>query len=325
MTDPAVRQSALDSPSQPPVEVVCFGMVTPAVVIAVEEMPSYNTGVLAKQVQEFISDDAAIVACLLRGWGVRTGLIGTALGRDPSGRKVARQLRELGVVGKVRLLRRITTPFEVNISDAQGARTYFWQRDAAVLDTLKTADLSLLPGAQALYVDWYDGDHILRPMEEARRLGIPVFLNLEHGHLQEGPLSSYVPLATICQAVTDEAQQGGQPQHVAERLLSGGAEIALVTLANEGCLAVSKRDRVRVEAPMAPMVPVVDGCGAGATFSAGFLYGYLSGWSLEEAVRFAVAAASLKCTVLGPQAFPLEEVRSWAGKLRVERDRRAQG
>ena len=52
-------------------------------------------------------------------------------------------------------------------------------------------------------------------------------------------------------------------------------------------------------------MPVGDGCGAGATFSAGFLYGVLQGWGLEEGARFAVAAASLSCTVVGPRAFPL--------------------
>ena len=40
-------------------EVVCFGMITPAVVLAVESLPEQYTGALVK---EFISDDAAIVA-----------------------------------------------------------------------------------------------------------------------------------------------------------------------------------------------------------------------------------------------------------------------
>ena len=31
-----------------------------------------------------------------------------------------------------------------------------------MLETLDTADLSLLDGARILYVDWYDGDHIVR-------------------------------------------------------------------------------------------------------------------------------------------------------------------
>ena len=69
-------------------EAVCFGMITPAVVMVVDEFPKHNTGALAKAVCEFISDAATIVATLLRGWDVRSGLIGTVLGDDDAGRKV---------------------------------------------------------------------------------------------------------------------------------------------------------------------------------------------------------------------------------------------
>jgi ribokinase len=65
-------------------------------------------------------------------------------------------------------------------------------------------------------------------------------------------------------------------------------------------------------------VKVIDGCGAGATFSAGFIYGNLKGWELEQTVRFATAAASLKCTVIGPRAFPVDEASMLAEQLRVE-------
>jgi len=296
-------------------QVVCFGMITPAVVITVNGLPDHNTGTLINGSAEFISDDAAIAACLLKSWGIRSGLIGTALGNDPSGRRVVRQLKKLGILGRFRLSGRIATPFEVNISDATGARTYFWQRDAEVLDTLDTADLSLLAGARFLYVDWYDGDHILRPILEAERLGVPVFLNIEHGHQNPEVLSRYAPHATVCQAITNPDQKGGDPLKVANKLLEAGVKTAVVTLAGEGCVVASGSDAMRV---VAPTVPVVDGCGAGATFSAGMLYGQVMGWQLEANVRFATAAASLKCGVLGPQAFPLSEINILAAKIEVQ-------
>ena len=298
-------------------EVVCFGMITPAVVMVADQFPDHNTGTHVKEVGEFISDDAAIVATLLRHWGVESGLIGTTLGDDPSGRRVARQLRDLGVLGRFRLSRSVTTPFEVNISDPSGARTYFWQRDPKVLDTLDTASLSLMERARLLYVDWYDGDHILRPMDEASRLGIPVFLNLEHGHQDPDILERCAHRAAICQAVTDPAQRGGAtPMEVARKLLEVGVGTALVTMSWEGCLAARGSEFLR---GWAPAVSVVDGCGAGATFSAGFVYGYLRGWGLEYTMRFAIAAASLKCTVVGPRAFPLDEVKNLATEVKVER------
>jgi sugar/nucleoside kinase (ribokinase family) len=62
----------------------------------------------------------------------------------------------------------------------------------------------------------------------------------------------------------------------------------------------------------------VDGCGAGATFSAGFIYGYLMGWNLERSARFATAAASLKVTRPGLQMFPIIEINAMAAQLPVE-------
>ncbi len=296
-------------------DVVCFGMIIPAVVMTVDALPEHNTGARAKAVCEFISDDAAIVAMLLRGWEVRSGLIGTALGNDDAGRKAAHELKRCGVVGDVRLGGDITTPFEVNVSDLTGARTYFWQRDPDILATLATADLSLLPQARLLYVDWYDGDYVLRPMAEAQRLGIPVFLNLEYGHDDLDVLTRYGRHTTICQVVTDPAQRGGDAMAIARTVLASGVETVLVTLGSEGCVVATRETCFRVRAPR---VDVVDGCGAGATFSAGMIYGHLQGWRLEDVTRFAIAAASLKCTVVGPRVFPLADIHPLASDLRIE-------
>jgi sugar/nucleoside kinase (ribokinase family) len=296
---------------------VGFGMLTPVAIMVVEQLPAHNTGALVKEVSEFVFDDAAIIACLLRQWQVPTAMIGTAVGDDPRGRILEQQLKTWGVQGEVRHAKEIKTPWEVDVSDETGARTYFWERAPHVLDTLDTADLSLLEGARLLYVDWYDGDHILRAMDEAIRLGVPVFLNFEHGHADPGLLARYGGRATICQAVTDAAQRGEVPPlEVAQTLLQTGVQTALITMAGEGCLAVRGAEAVRVHAPP---VHAVDGCGAGATFSAGFIYGYLMDWSLEQSVRFATAAASLKVTRPGLQMFPLAEINDLAAQLPVER------
>lgn len=300
---------------------VGFGMLTPVAIMVVEKLPEHNCGALVKEVSEFVFDDAAIVACLLRQWDLPTAIIGTAVGDDPRGHMLAQQLEELGVEGEVRFSKEFKTPLEVDVSDDTGARTYFWQREARVLATLDTADLSLVREARILYVDWYDGDHILRAMDEAITNNVPVFLNFEHGHADPGLLKRYAGRAVICQATTDAAQHGKvSPLEVALKLLENGVQTALITMAEEGSLVVQGEQAIRVEAPQ---VRVVDGCGAGATFSAGFIYGYLKGWSLEESVRFATAAASLKVTQPGLKMFPIPEIQSLAGRLVIERLRLA--
>ncbi len=291
-------------------------MLTPVSILVVDQLPEHNTGALIKEVSEFVFDDAAIVACLLRQWSISSAIIGTAVGDDARGHQLASQLNEWGVQGEVRFSKTIATPYEVDVSDRTGARTYFWQRTPQVLSTLDTADLALVRSSRILYVDWYDGDHIVRAMDEAAQWDVPVFLNFEHGHADPELLRRYGGRATICQAVTDAAQLGiEQPLDVARKLLRMGIRTALITLAGEGCLAAQAGEVVMVRAPA---VTAVDGCGAGATFSAGYIHGFLKGWSFVDTLRFATAAASLKVTRPGLEMFPVDEIVAVGSRLEVK-------
>ena len=297
-------------------EVVCFGMITPARVIVVDRLPTWNTGAVTTGSAEFISDDAAIVAGLLAEWDVPTELVGTALGNDETGRQTVRRLHEMGVCGKFELREGIETPFEVNVSDSLGGRTYLWDRRPEVLATLDDADLSAIEDAKLLYVDWYDAPHVVRAMKAAREAGVPVMLNLEHGHSEDDALSTLVPHATICQAVTDAAQLDTDAESVAKLLVDKGVETALVTLASGGVVGIKGEEALHV---IAPVIQPADTCGAGATFSAAYIAALLAGADFEESLKFAVAAASLKCTLVGLRAFPEDQVWELAGRLGARR------
>ncbi|MBI2330586.1 MAG: carbohydrate kinase family protein [Chloroflexi bacterium] len=298
---------------------VGYGMLTPVYIMSLDKLPKLNTGAVVHQVSEYVYDDAAIIACNLSQWGVPSGMIGTAVGDDLLGHHVSDTLKGMGVQGNVRFTKKYKTPLEVNVSDKKGARTYFWQRSEEILNTLDTASLSLIKNAKLLYVDWYDGDtHILRAMNEARRHNVPVFLNFEHGHQHPDLLRKYSGLVTVCQAVTDAAQLGKKQAMlgVARKLINSGIKTAIITMASQGCMAVQGDEIIRA---YAPKVKAVDASGAGATFSSGFVYGYLNGWSLEETVRFAIAAASLKVTRSGLEMFPVSEIKGLARMVRIER------
>ena len=314
MNSPESRQSP---------DVFCFGMITPARALVVDSLPSWNTGAVWTDGAEFVSDDAAIVAGLLSRWGTRTELAGNALGDDDAGRGAVRMLREMGVGGRFELRAGLRTPFEINVSDrSRGGRTYLWNRRPDVLATLDDADLSALGAAKLLYVDWYDAPYIERAMKAAKSLGVPVMLNLEHAHSSPETLDTLLPYATICQAVTDAAQLDGDVESAADlaRLLTNrGVETALVTLASGGAVGVDSAENGAPLHVAAPETRVLDVCGAGATFSAMYIASRLAGRELERSLRFAVAAASLKCTVAGPVAFPLAEVRALADTLETRR------
>jgi len=81
------------------IDVACIGMLTPAEVYVVDQMPDWNTGRSWKTRADFISDDAAIVACCIKKWGLISGLVCNKLGNDISGQNVIDELESLGVSG----------------------------------------------------------------------------------------------------------------------------------------------------------------------------------------------------------------------------------
>ena len=83
-------------------EYVGFGMLTPVEIMVLEKLPKHNTGAVVTEVNEFVFDDAAIVACLLRQWDVASGMIGTSLGDDARGHALAKQMKAWGVQGTIR-------------------------------------------------------------------------------------------------------------------------------------------------------------------------------------------------------------------------------
>ena len=93
---------------------------------------------------------------------------------------------------------------------------------------------------------------------------------------------------------------------------AAGSLLVAATLGSNGVLAYVRGHYVHSPAFT---VECRDTTGAGDAFHAGFIYGLLSGFSIEETLRFANAVAGLKCRAVGARtALPtLEEVRDLLG------------
>jgi sugar/nucleoside kinase (ribokinase family) len=86
--------------------------------------------------------------------------------------------------------------------------------------------------------------------------------------------------------------------HVEEALerLAGKVPVVVIKLGAQGAIARRAQEIARV--PSLP-VEVVDTTGAGDSFDAGFVYGYLQGLPLTECLRVAVACGSLSTRAAG--------------------------
>lgn len=84
-------------------------------------------------------------------------------------------------------------------------------------------------------------------------------------------------------------------QLAADRL-AAKAETVGIKLGAEGALGVHKGEKARVASMP---VDVIDTVGAGDSFDAGFLYGYLHGWTLEKSLQLACVCGGLSTKCAG--------------------------
>ncbi|MBL7205342.1 MAG: hypothetical protein ISS63_13605 [Desulfobacteraceae bacterium] len=77
-----------------------------------------------------------------------------------------------------------------------------------------------------------------------------------------------------------------------------GPKQVVITLGSEGSIGLNDKGIFR---QAAFPVNAVDTTGAGDVYHGGYIYGLLQGWEMSKCMRFASAAAALKCRKTGAQ------------------------
>lgn len=245
----------------------------------------------------------------LAKWRVQASIAGS-VGGDIIGGFVRKAFGEAGVeASMLKVTVGSHSPLSVAVSDGNGLRTIFFSKGNA--PPLLPEDLAGLQvsGYGAVEIDGHQSaaqTWVARQCLEAR---VPVVLDA--GSLRDDILP-FLELSNHIVASRDFADAfspGGDYEEVCRSLLRGPAQAAVVTLGEEGSVAWDGRALMRCPALA---VDVVDTVGAGDVYHAGYIYGLLRQWDLEKRVRFATAAAGLKCRAAGGQrSIPrLEEIEA---------------
>ena len=87
-----------------------------------------------------------------------------------------------------------------------------------------------------------------------------------------------------------------RPEDQLRFYLDAGARLVGIKLGEKGCLVSNGKDVVRLGIYG---VPVVDTCGAGDAFVAGFLYGLSQDWGMRRCAIFATATAAFCVRAIG--------------------------
>ena len=236
----------------------------------------------------------AVVAC--RRWGLTTRYVGS-LGDDSAAALHYSAFAAAGVETHIVPVAGCASRQSLILVDATGERTVLWRRDHRL--DLKPSDLrrEWITGARALHLDGYDTEAAILAAGWAREMGIPVIADLDELYPCVDELLALVDYPIVSRDFPCRLMH--EPDlYKALRTMQRryGATMAAVTLGAEGVLAWDgKRYRRRA----AFQVPVVDTTGAGDLFHAGFVFGLLAGWELDEQLDFACAAAALNCTAVG--------------------------
>lgn len=96
----------------------------------------------------------------------------------------------------------------------------------------------------------------------------------------------------------------GEELDFARKLSDDNNAVVMVTMGERGCRILAEGKEYWIPAYS---VNAVDTTGAGDTHNGAFLYGYLKGWGIERAGKFAAAAAARAVTLKGAQAGAVSE------------------
>ena len=152
------------------------------------------------------------------------------------------------------------------------------------------------PSYHALHLDAWPSDTAIEAARQMKASGGRVFVDFGSPKPDWETLIGLADLVNCPRRLLDSLFPGVPLQDAAKRLVALGAGEVTVT---DGELGAWFFDVNTAEHQPALTVEAVDTNGAGDVFTGSMIFGTLHEWPAEERLRFASAAAALKCTHLG--------------------------
>ncbi|MBN1265249.1 MAG: sugar kinase [Anaerolineales bacterium] len=261
---------------------------------------------LVRDAELTIGSSSAIFACQAARLGLRTAFIGV-VGDDLFGRFMLDSLSERGVDVTACIVNpELHTGFSVILSRS-GDRAILTHPGAIAALRADQLSETQLKNATHLHVASFFLQQALQPglkdlFAHAQSLHLTTSLDTNWdpgGHWES--VQEILPCTNVFFPNENEALAltGAADAEQAVAQLAGKIPIVALKLGAEGALM---RAGTKTQRLTAPHVSVVDTVGAGDSFDAGFLFGYLKGWPLMRALELAVACGSLSVQARGGTA-----------------------
>jgi sugar/nucleoside kinase (ribokinase family) len=285
-------------------DILVAGEINPDLILSGNVTPEF--GQVEKLVDSAaltVGSSSAIFACGAARLGLKVAFIGVC-GDDVFGRFMLDEMQTRGVdISNVIILPGGRTGLSVILS--RGADRAILTH-SGLIAALKAEDVTdnLLCQSRHLHIASYFLQTALQPglpalFRRARSLGLTTSLDTNWDPSGEWRgFQELLRLTDIFLPNENEALavSGVSTLEAALQILNQKSQAVAIKCGGRGALAGRGDETVR--APALP-VQIVDTVGAGDTFDAGFLYGWLNGWSLEKTLSLAAVCGSLSTRAAG--------------------------
>lgn len=237
--------------------------------------------------------------------GADTGFIGK-IGKDFYGEFCRKSLVERGTEGHLFVSETLPSGVASTFISADGERTFGTYLGAALSLSADELTIDLFEGYSYLFIEGYlvqNHAMINRAMELAKQAGVKICLDLASYNIVREDFDFFAYLVEkyvdVVFANEEEAKAftGLEPDEAASQI-ARWCDIAVVKIGAEGSLVSTRHETIKVSA--LPAV-CVDTTGAGDYFAAGFLYGMVAGYSLEQCAQIGSIVGAEVVQVVGTE------------------------
>jgi sugar/nucleoside kinase (ribokinase family) len=276
--------------------VLCIGIPVRDLTFRIEAVPGRGNKIPASSFGEICGGNAlnaAIGIARLGGKAKMGGPMGDA--DEAAARFIFDKLAEEGIESSGLIhMPGLVTPISAVLVDPSGERTIVTFRDPGLWKVELPAADRLLNGCDAILTESRCASFVTPLCAEATRRGIPVVVDVDNAmSMSEGLLTAASHLIFSAEALHATAGIANDGDALKKVAALTHAFVA-VTRGPKGTLWLDDRQQFQ-ETPAFP-VHTVDTLGAGDIFHGGFTVAFSEGQDIPHALRFASAAAALKCT-----------------------------
>ena len=293
-------------------KVLLLGAVAMDVILDSDSLPKDDGFEVLRREQLVPGGSASNVAVTLAGLGVSAYHTGQ-IGDDQYGRVFRRTLREDGVDDTYLITKEGGTTLHTYIITAPGGKHCIFANlgDSAASMTGEQAPLDIVKEMDCLYVDLFSSEAAIALAREARKHNIPVVYNMQcppsfmkKCSTSEEDIAAMLSLCSLFISGkegyfqltgTKDVQEAMERVQKQYRMGEG----VICTAGQAGAWWIDE-DRIYQEEVFP--VEAVDTTGAGDCFTGGLIFSrMLEKQPKQEALRFANAAAAIKCMKTGPR------------------------